>query len=128
MTRWILAAVAAVTIAGRTGQADVTVTASPAAVTVYVPVGATLLIDGVKTRQMTAVRQFVSPPLPVGRRFVYTLTAAFTSDGRPTARRAEVEVWAGASVAVDMMEAADVAPPAPPPAPVYQWQRADPGK
>lgn len=112
MSRWMLAVFVSVCLADRIGQADATYAGTPAAVTVYVPVGATLTIDGRRTEQMTAVRHFVSPPLPGGR-FAYTLRAEYTWFGQPTARQARVEVWAGANVVVDMMTAELQPPPAP---------------
>ena len=77
---------------------------APASVTVYVPVGATLFINGQPTQQMTAVRSFVTPALPAGKRFRYNLEATYTWDAEEVTKRKAVEVTAGATVSVNMVE------------------------
>lgn len=125
MKRWLIGLAAGGVLAAPTGQADGTLFGSPASVTVNVPVGATLTIDGHKTAQMTAVRRFVSPPLPTGRTFAYTLQATYTWDGTAVSRKSVIDVVSGGSVTVDMAAAAVVAVPVPKPR-EQEWPPAPP--
>ena len=47
---------------------------------------------------------FVSPTLPAGREFTYSLKAEFTKNGKPVVVSKEVTVSAGAEIAVTMEE------------------------
>ncbi len=85
------------------------VSASPCHLTIHVPVGATLLVNGARTQQMTAVRRFVSPPLPVGKKFFYAFTATWTQNGALVTTQQQVDVSAGADLVVDMTQAERVA-------------------
>lgn len=106
MTRWLLSSgLIAFAVPARAEQ--------PAHVTVMVPVGATLTINGVKTDQMTGVRQFVTPPLPEGKRFEYEFRAAYTWFGEPVQKKHRVVVEAGRVTVVDMTTGEDVPPPPP---------------
>jgi uncharacterized protein (TIGR03000 family) len=71
-----------------------------ATVTVSLPADATLQVQGVKTRSKGDVREFTSPPLPVGRRFTYLFRATWTERGRPVTQSQKVVVTAGAEVRV----------------------------
>lgn len=82
---------------------------SPCHLTLTVPVGATLTVNGVRSEQMTAVRKFVSPPLPIGPTFYYTFEATYTKNGELTTRRKVVPVTAGANVTLNMEEAEAIA-------------------
>ena len=73
-----------------------------ARVTVHVPVGATLTIDGKPTEQMTGVRQFESPPLKPGYLYPYTFRAEFTWNGQPVVVQKRVKVQPGELVVVDL--------------------------
>lgn len=81
------------------------------AVTVTVPVGATLTINGHPTSQMTGVRQFVTPELPVGPKYRYVFEATFLWFGEEVTKRKQVELTAGTTVSVDMMQADTVVKP-----------------
>jgi uncharacterized protein (TIGR03000 family) len=114
MKRWLFTtAAAAAMAAGSSRAAD-----APANVTVTVPVGATLTINGQRTQQMTAVRQFVSPPLDAGQKYVYTFQATYTWNGKTVTRLLPVEVWSGATVTVDMHTAPEAELPKSEPVPV----------
>lgn len=76
---------------------------APCYLTVNVPVGATLTVNGVRTEQMTAVRKFVSPKLTPGDVYYYTFVAYYTQDGEGVSQKQQVEVKAGASVTVDLV-------------------------
>ena len=134
MRKWLL-------LAGITGIVAVAVavpvvremsanaTASVAYTTVRVPVGATLTINGQRTEQMTAVRQFVTPPLPHGGTFSYEFIATFTWNGTLTSRKQLVRIHAGESLDIDMLTAPDYAPVPvviPPEKPV--WLKEEPKK
>jgi uncharacterized protein (TIGR03000 family) len=58
--------------------------------------------------QLTGVdRQFLSPPLPPGRTFSYTLRAVWTGrDGRPVEVTRVVQVGAGKAGRIDFLEGA----------------------
>jgi uncharacterized protein (TIGR03000 family) len=88
-------------------------TESPCYLTVLVPVGTSLSVNGIRTEQMTAVRKFVSPPLQHGKKFYYTFDAAYTSNAELVTRRQQIEVTAGANLTIDMMQAALVKNAAP---------------
>jgi len=111
MKRWLFTTAAAAVIAagGARGQ-DPAV--APVNLTVTVPVGATLTVNGQRTGQMTAVRHFISPPLPAGKVFLYSFTATYTHRGTAVTRTQTVEVSAGSQVAVDMFAAREEAAPA----------------
>jgi uncharacterized protein (TIGR03000 family) len=115
---WLVIAVIAPV--GSTAPAEAPA-AEPCLLNVSVHVGASLTVNGARTEQMTALRRFVSPPLPRGKSYYYTFEATYTSNGVPVARRKVVEVNAGATVAVDMTAApiadAGHAAPAPKPSP-----------
>jgi uncharacterized protein (TIGR03000 family) len=110
MNRWLLFATLAVLGVSGPAWAD-----DPAHVTVTIPIGATLTVDGHRTEQMTAVRQFVTPPLAGGRTYVYLFQADYTWEGKPVTRAKVVEVKAGGTVAVDMAAAPEVPHAAPKP-------------
>lgn len=88
-----------------------------AAVTIHVPVGATLFINGQPTQQMTAVRRFVTPELVVGKRFRYNLEATYTWDGEEITKKSSIEVMAGGSISLDLTKGEAVVKPPPPPEP-----------
>ncbi len=133
MRKWLL-------FAGITGIVAVAVpvvremsadaTSSVAYTTVRVPVGATLTINGQRTEQMTAVRQFVTPPLPYGGTFSYEFIATFTWNGTLTSKKQLVRIRAGESLDIDMFTAPDIATPAPVviPPEVPVWLKEEPKK
>jgi uncharacterized protein (TIGR03000 family) len=88
-----------------------------AAVTVNVPVGATLFINGQPTHQMTAVRHFITPELAAGKRYRYNLEATYTWDGEEVTKKTSIVVSAGAKLSVDLTKAETVVKPPPPPEP-----------
>src|SRR5262249_32737765 len=74
--------------------------AAPATIIVSLPANAKLTIDDSMTASTSAHRVFVSPALPIGREFSYTLKAEFTKDGKPFVVSKDVAVRAGAEVEV----------------------------
>jgi uncharacterized protein (TIGR03000 family) len=54
-----------------------------------------LTIQGRRTLSTAARRTFVSPPLEVGKTYVYTLETQLFRGGRPITVRRDVEVRAG---------------------------------
>jgi uncharacterized protein (TIGR03000 family) len=88
-----------------------------AAVTVQVPVGATLFINGQPTSQMTATRKFVTPALLVGKRYRYNLEATYTWNGEELTKKYSIEVTAGGTITVDLTKGETVVKPPPPPEP-----------
>ena len=68
---------------------------APATIFVSLPADAKLSIDGAATTSTTAERTFVSPVLPAGRDFSYTLKAEFQHEGKPVVVTKMVNVRAG---------------------------------
>src|SRR5205807_10443784 len=73
---------------------------------VYVPADARIEIDNAKMQQTGSVRRFYSPPLPAGKRFLYTVKATWMSGTKEIVRKQDVEVMAGreATVVFDQNE------------------------
>lgn len=75
--------------------------AAPAQITVRLPEGAGLTVDGAPTYQRAGTRLFQTPDLPPGHEFHYTLKAQVVRNGVPVEETKDVAVWAGARVEVD---------------------------
>ena len=93
MRSLILSAVVGMTAFGlppaaRAGEA-------PATIRVLLPADAALTIDGAPTQSTSAVRSFVTPPLPEGRDFRYDLRAQLIRDGKSVTIERQVTVRAG---------------------------------
>jgi uncharacterized protein (TIGR03000 family) len=76
--------------------------AAPATIIVSLPADAKLFVDDAATVSTSSRRSFVSPTLPVGREFSYTLKAQYTKDGKPVVVTKDVAVRAGAEIEVTM--------------------------
>jgi uncharacterized protein (TIGR03000 family) len=68
---------------------------APATIMVSLPADARLMIDDQATRSTSGERRFVTPPLPAGKEFHYTLTAVLDRDGQTVKATQEVAVRAG---------------------------------
>jgi uncharacterized protein (TIGR03000 family) len=68
---------------------------APANINVSLPADATLTIDGSPTKSTSANRWFVTPPLPEGKSFTYTLKADFVREGKTITVQQKVSVRAG---------------------------------
>jgi uncharacterized protein (TIGR03000 family) len=79
---------------------------APATILVSLPADAKVMIDDQATRSTSAERRFVTPPLPAGKEFHYTLTAVVDRDGQPAKASQEVTVRAGqeSRVALDLKD------------------------
>ncbi len=77
-------------------------TEAPATIVVTLPNDARLTIDGTPTSSLSDRRVFVSPSLPMGRDYHYTLTAKVTRDGRPVTIEKKVTVRAGEQTQVTL--------------------------
>ncbi len=84
----------------------------PVNLRVYLPANAQLLIEGAKTQQTGEVRRFQSPPLAVGRTYVYTLRATWTEGGQEKVTERKVEVRPGQETVVDLRGGQDTVSPA----------------
>jgi uncharacterized protein (TIGR03000 family) len=71
-----------------------------ATVIVTLPADATLYANGVRTRQTSTERRFITPPLESGMIYNYTLTIEVARNGRMVTETREVEVQAGSEVRV----------------------------
>jgi uncharacterized protein (TIGR03000 family) len=78
-----------------------TATSEPAKLKVFVPAGAVLHVDGALTQATGEIRNFVSPPLPAGKKFLYTLRATWKEGGKEFDRERTVRVAAGQETTVD---------------------------
>jgi uncharacterized protein (TIGR03000 family) len=78
-----------------------------ARITVKLPPGATLYVDGKKNEGTDSTRVFATPPLPPGQEFAYLMKAEVVKDGRPEYQLTKVTFRAGELVTVDF-----TAPPA----------------
>ncbi len=68
---------------------------APAVILVNLPADATLTIDGNATRSVSSERRFVSPDLPVGRDYQYTLVAEVNRNGQMIRQSQRITVRAG---------------------------------
>lgn len=84
-----------------------TLLSAPAVIVVELPADATLKVDGEATA--SGVRVLVSPELPAGKEFHYTLTARVVRDGKPLQVEQRVSVRAGEESRINLgMPTADV--------------------
>jgi uncharacterized protein (TIGR03000 family) len=83
----------------KTGELN---SAAPATLVVNVPADAKLLVDDAATVSTSTRRVFVSPALPAGREYTYTLKAEFTKNGKAVVVTKDVNVTAGAEISVTL--------------------------
>jgi uncharacterized protein (TIGR03000 family) len=73
----------------------------PAKLKVFLPSSAILHVDGSLTQSTGEIRNFVSPALPPGQKFKYTLRATWREAGKDIERERTVRVEAGQETIVD---------------------------
>jgi uncharacterized protein (TIGR03000 family) len=83
------------------GQAQEPVAADKAILVVRLPAGANLTVDDNRTKQTGAERVFVTPPLPPGKDFKYTLKATWRDGDRNRVVMREAAVRAGSRTTID---------------------------
>jgi len=76
-----------------------------ATIVVTLPAAARLTIDGDVTTSTSNVRTFVSPTLPSGKTYVYTMQAEYQHKGQPVTITKKVSVKAGKTSRVDLSDA-----------------------
>lgn len=81
-----------------------------AKITVKLPQGATLFVNGGKNERTELVREFTTPTLTPGKVYQYTMRAELTRNGLPEYQESKVEFRAGDSLTVDFTSLAE--PPA----------------
>jgi uncharacterized protein (TIGR03000 family) len=81
-------------------SASPAVTANSARLTVRVPAGARVWFDDTPTTATGPVRQYTSPPLDVGRLYVYEVRASWNENGREVIQTQRANVIAGEHVSV----------------------------
>jgi uncharacterized protein (TIGR03000 family) len=74
---------------------------APARLTVELPAGAKLFVDGTPTTLSGAVRQFHTPALPAGQAFYYELKAEVTVGGKTEVEQKRVVVRAGETITAE---------------------------
>jgi uncharacterized protein (TIGR03000 family) len=82
----------------------------PARLEVHLPDNAELWVDGVKTSQSGATREFVSPDLPPGQQYFYELRATWRDQGRQVTETRRVSFRASDKVDVDFRVPKKVGP------------------
>jgi uncharacterized protein (TIGR03000 family) len=82
----------------------------PARLEVHLPDNAELWVDGVKTSQSGATREFVSPDLPPGQQYFYELRATWHDQGRQVTETRRVSFRASEKVDVDFGASNKVGP------------------
>jgi uncharacterized protein (TIGR03000 family) len=68
----------------------------------HVPSDARVWIEGKETSQSGADREFVSPALASGRRYVYHIRVQWDKNGKTTERKREVSVQAGDRITLNI--------------------------
>lgn len=76
---------------------------------VTLPADAKLTIEGKATRSASAQRLFVTPPLEIGKRYSYTLSATFVRAGKTITVEQEVFIRAGQETVVSLDVPVDAA-------------------
>jgi len=76
----------------------------PATIRVYVPADAKITVDGTPTKQTGGDRHYVSPPLPLGKKYVYTFKATWQEQGKEIVREQEVHIEGGKETTVDLRQ------------------------
>jgi len=74
-----------------------------ASITVVVPADAQILFDGSPTTQKGTERQYVTPPLQVGKKYHYQIVARWTDNGKPVEHKRKVAVTGGSTAHVDFL-------------------------
>jgi uncharacterized protein (TIGR03000 family) len=95
------AAPAPAELVGKGGKPTPQPAGDRARITVKLPPGATLYVDGKKNDQTTPVREFTTPPLPAGQEFAYLMKMELTRNGHPESVTTKVTFRAGEAVPVD---------------------------
>lgn len=72
-----------------------------AKITVKLPAGATLFVNGGKNNRTESVREFTTPALTPGKVYTYTMRAEITRNGLPEYQESKVEFRAGDALTVD---------------------------
>jgi uncharacterized protein (TIGR03000 family) len=78
----------------------------PVLVRVWLPADAEVWFNGTPASQKGAYREFMSPPVPPGKGYVYEVRARWMVDGQPVEQTRTVRVRAGDRVSVDFTQAA----------------------
>ena len=68
---------------------------APATILVNVPAGAKLFVDGVATKSTSQSRLFVTPALPMGQGYNYTLRAEGMVNGEAVTQEQQITVFGG---------------------------------
>jgi uncharacterized protein (TIGR03000 family) len=76
---------------------------APADVTVRVPNGAKVWIEGVAMRQQGTERRFVTPELTPGVPYEYEIRASWTENGKPVTETQHVSIHAGAQASISFI-------------------------
>src|SRR5262249_27550998 len=73
---------------------------------VTVPDKAEIEIEGAKTKQTGPVRRFISPPVEVGKNYVYAIKVTWMQDGKPMMVERTVKVRPGEETEADFTKEA----------------------
>lgn len=78
-----------------------------AKITVKLPKGATLFVNGGKNERTELVREFTTPSLTPGKAYQYTMRAELVRNGLPEYQESKVDFRAGDTLTVDFTSLAD---------------------
>jgi uncharacterized protein (TIGR03000 family) len=70
---------------------------------IRVPENAQIWIDGQKTSQTGAFREFVTPSLEPGQKFAYHIKAVWTEKGQEVVRNRQISFYGGDRLMVNML-------------------------
>ncbi len=78
--------------------------ADQAKITVKLPAGATLFVNGAKNERSESVREFTTPKLKEGKKYNYTFKAEIVRNGLPEFEESKIEFQAGETLTVDFSQ------------------------
>jgi uncharacterized protein (TIGR03000 family) len=85
-------------------RAQIGVSPDQVRIKVYLPADAVLHVDGAQTQATGEIRNFISPPLTRGKKYVYTLRATWKEGGKEVSSERTAHLEAGLDVIVDFRE------------------------
>jgi uncharacterized protein (TIGR03000 family) len=97
---------AGIFLAPALASAQIDPTPDQAKIKVYLPADAILHVDGAQTQATGEIRNFISPPLIRGKKYVYTLRASWKEGGKEVSIERTARLEAGLDVIVDFREPA----------------------
>jgi uncharacterized protein (TIGR03000 family) len=104
--RFIMLVLAGIFLTPALATAQTDPSPDQAKIKVYLPADAILHVDGALTQATGEIRNFISPPLARGKKYVYTLRASWKEGGKEVSTERTARLEAGLEVIVDFREPA----------------------